>query len=92
MDRDTFIKNTNNLIRENSQVRIAAEALECDIDCYGFIADLINNYGNLILKTAYGDKEPPDEAHEEFWNSLINMQALQDEVEKFYDKHIGGIN
>lgn len=89
MDRSTFIDNTFKLALASHNARIIAEAFGCDIDCEGFIGDLISGYGDLILMVAVNHSESLfDELVEDFWNELINKDTDVGTIAQFYDERI----
>lgn len=89
MDRNSFVIHTIRLTGCAHSAAQVAEAFGCDIDCEGFIGDLISGYGDLILKTAVnGSNEKYEEIVESFWNDIVNVNASLPEIRAFYDERI----
>lgn len=89
MNRDEFVINTLKLVGCAHSASLLAASFGCDIDCEGFIGDLITGYGDLILKTAVNNSnEKYEKLVESFWNDIVYKKASLTEIKAFYDERI----
>lgn len=89
MDRNNFVSHTLRLTGCAQCAAKLADLLGCDVDCEGFIGDLISGYGDLILETAVDSSdEKYEDIVEPFWDNIVNANASLPEIRAFYDEYI----
>lgn len=88
MDKTTFVCNMQRLIECQKQARIVSDAFGCDIDCEGFIGDLIDGYGTLILTSTanLNPEDISDTMFDHFWNSILNTEISDEELIELYEQ------
>ena len=86
MDKQTFVQKVRGLADKQDIGLKLDDLLGSDISCEGFIGDLINDCGELILSAVTGDKPIPDRQYEQFWNCIVDQRSWTNEdIENLYE-------
>lgn len=86
MTKSEFVKAVRKLQSFNKDIYSLERALGCDIDLSsGFIWEMLNFCGDLIINSVTSSVEPTDEQYNEFWNSIIYDSVDDEDIENFYE-------
>lgn len=86
MDKQTFLQQIKGLAEKQRIGFKLDDLLGSDISCEGFLGELINDYGELLLTVVTKGKEPSDRDYEEYWNCIVNPDDWTDEdIEELYE-------
>lgn len=88
MDKNTFTLQVQDLASYQNNAFKLEDILGESVSTESFIGRLIDSYGELILTTATGGKELPDEIFERFWNLVITNpeELLEQDIYELYEE------